>query len=385
MNALPKGAAPAREPLRVLHLRDSPWLDGPGRTVLETGSHIDGSRVEFHIGAFVSDPAAAHPLVDNARARGIRIHAIADRGKLAEVVRQIVRLIDDERIDVLHSSEFRSNVLALLCRRRRKRIALVTTAHGWIANDLRGRIYRVLDKVLLRLFDRVIFVSEAMRRRVPGWWLRKKQCHVLLNALVFESYGRDLLERPRLTPDPARDVVLINVGRLSAEKAQDLLLRAVAALLPEFPGIRLKFAGIGPREGALRALADSLGIASHVEFLGYVSNMSVLYAESDLVVQSSLTEGLPNVILEAAYLRVPIVATAVGGTDEVVTHGKSAWLLPPGSLPAMTAGIREYLRRPGEFVAMGEHAHRHVREHFSFTARTMRLMTLYEDLRDPRR
>lgn len=382
MNALPADAATAREPLRVLHLRDSPWLDGPGRTVLETGSHIDGTRVEFHIGAFVNDPAAAHPLVDNARARGIRVHAIADRGKVNEVVEQIVKLIDDERIDVLHSSEFRSNVLALLCRRHRKRIALVTTAHGWIANDFRGRIYRVLDKVLLRLFDRVIFVSEAMRRRVPGFWLKAKRCRVLLNALVFESYGRDMLDRPRSTPDPARDVVLVNVGRLSAEKAQDLLLRAVAALLPEFPGIRLKFAGIGPLEADLRSLTDSLGIAGRVEFLGYVANMPALYIEADLVVQSSLTEGLPNVILEAAYLRVPIVATAVGGTDEVVTHGKSAWLLPPGSLAALTAGIREYLRRPGEFVAMGDAAHRHVREHFSFTARTMRLMDVYDELRN---
>jgi glycosyltransferase involved in cell wall biosynthesis len=203
--------------------------------------------------------------------------------------------------------------------------------------------------------------------------------------LVFESYGRDILDRPRVVPDPARDVVLVNVGRLSAEKGQDLLLRAVAALAPEFPGIRLKFAGIGPLEAALRSLAESLGIAARVEFLGYVANMPALYAESDLVVQSSLTEGLPNVILEAAYLRVPIVATAVGGTDEVVSHGKSAWLLPPGSLAALTAGIREYLRRPEGFVAMGETAHRHVREHFSFTTRTLRLMTLYDELRDTRR
>lgn len=383
MNAVRSEPASRSVPLRVLHLRDSPWLDGPGRTVLETGSHIDASRIEYHIGAFVADPAAAHPLVDQARARSLRVHSIVDRGRIPDVVAQIVALIDAHRIDILHSSELRSNVIALLTRRRR-RVLLVTTAHGWIANDLRGRLYRLLDKFLLRRFDRVIFVSQAMRRRVPRFWLSRDRERVLLNALVFESYGREVLARQRRVPDPRREAVLLNVGRLSAEKGQDLLLRAIAALRVDFPGIRLKLAGIGPLEASLRSLAKELGIADCVEFLGYVADMPSLYVECDLVVQSSLTEGLPNVILEAAYLRVPIVATAVGGTDEVVSHGRSAWLLRPGSLEQLTAGIREYLSRPADFVGMGEAAHAHVREHFSFRARTLGLMALYEELRDAR-
>jgi len=374
----------ARAPLRVLHLRDSPWLDGPGRTILETGAHVDGTRVEFHLGAFVGDPDRPHPLVDGARARSIRVHPILDNGKLGELVERITSLVDEHRIEILHSSELRSNIAALLVRRRRA-LQVVTTAHGWIANDARGRVYRLVDKLLLRMFDRVVFVSQAIGRLVPGWWVTKRRRRVLLNALVLESYGTEILSRPRAVPDPARAVTLINVGRLSAEKGQDLLLRAVAALVPEFPGIKLQFAGIGPLEAALRAQAQVLGIADRVEFLGYVANMPALYSEADLVVQSSLTEGLPNVILEAAYLRVPIVATSVGGTDEVVAHGRSAWLLRPGSLDELTAGIREYLKRPADFVAMGEVAHRYVREHFSFQARTEGLMSLYDELQESRR
>jgi glycosyltransferase involved in cell wall biosynthesis len=221
-----------------------------------------------------------------------------------------------------------------------------------------------------------------MRRRVPRLWLKRGRHRVLLNSLVFDSYGQEMLTQARRVPDPRREVVLLNVGRLSAEKGQDLLLRAIAALRSEFPGIRLKFAGIGPLENALREQARALRLEDRVEFLGYVANMPSLYMASDLVVQSSLTEGLPNVILEAAYLRVPIVATAVGGTDEVVSHGRSAWLLRPGSLDELTAGLREYLSRPADFVAMGQAAHAHVREHFSFTARTLGLMALYEELRE---
>src|SRR5690606_6080564 len=76
-NTAPRQAR--RDPLRVLHLRDSPWLDGPGRTILETAAHVDPTRVDFRIGALVSDDAV-HPLLAAARARGLKAIAIADRG-----------------------------------------------------------------------------------------------------------------------------------------------------------------------------------------------------------------------------------------------------------------------------------------------------------------
>ena len=369
---------PARRPLRVLHLRDSPWVDGPGRTILETGSHIDARRVEYHIGAFVS--GGKHPLVEGAQARGLNVHVIQDqRGIAAELVDRIVELIDRLQIDVLHTSEFRSNVLALLVRRRRP-IKLACTAHGWIANDLRGRVFRAADKFVLPRFDVVFLVSQATRSLVPRWWLPDRRVQVLPNALVLGVYGREIVETPRPKRDTSAGATVLNVGRLSPEKGQDLLLRAIAALAPRYPKLKLQFAGIGPLEQELRTLAASLGIADRVEFLGYIDNMPKLYADIDLVVQSSFTEGMPNVILEAAYLRVPIVATAVGGTAEVVEHGKGAWLIPPHSLDALTSGIERYLRDPDGFARMGDAAHARVCAEFSFDVRTRKLMDVYERL-----
>jgi glycosyltransferase involved in cell wall biosynthesis len=369
---------PARRPLRVLHLRDSPWVDGPGRTILETGSHIDPQRVQYHIGAFVS--GGKHPLVESAQARGLNVHVIQDeRGVSSILVDRIVELMDRLEIDVLHTSEFRSNVLALMCRRRRP-VKLVSTAHGWIANNLRGRVYRVVDKAVLPRFDAVIMVSQATRGLVPRWWLPDRRVQVLPNALVLGVYGREIVESPRAKRDTSAGATLLNVGRLSPEKGQDVLLRAVAALAPRYPQLKLQFAGIGPLEAELRALAATLGIAERVEFLGYIEQMPKLYADIDLVVQSSFTEGMPNVILEAAYLRVPIVATAVGGTAEVVEHGKSGWLIPPHSLDALTAGIERYLRDPDEFARMGDAAHARVCAEFSFDVRTRRLMDFYQTL-----
>jgi glycosyltransferase involved in cell wall biosynthesis len=368
-------------PVRVLHLRDSPWIDGPGRTILETGTHIDPARVDFHIGVFVGE-GTEHPLVIAARERGIQIHAIPDRpGIDRSAVDHIVALMEEHRIDVLHTSEFRSNVFSLLCRRRRH-VKTATTVHGWIANDLRGKLYRIADKLLLRSFDAVIVVSTATRRLVSRWWLPDSRAHVLHNALVLDAYGAKARSLQRRRADPAGRVNLLNVGRLSHEKGQVLLLQALAPLMAKHEGMHLRMAGVGPLEADLRETAANLGIGSQVKFLGYVQDMAELYAETDLVIQSSLTEGLPNVILEAAYLKVPIVATVVGGTDEVIEHERSGWLIAPSSAAAIQDGVRRFLIDPDYFAAMAETAHSRICHQFSFEARTQALMDIYEGLYD---
>lgn len=367
-------------PIRVLHLRDSPWVDGPGRTILETAAQIDRSRIDYQVGAFVTDPDQPQALVEALRARNLPVGAILDRGGVGpSAVGQIVELIDRLQIDVLHTSEFRSNILGVLCRRQRP-IKLVSTAHGWIANDLRGKIWSLADRLLLRRFDRVILVSHAMRRHLPGWWVPDSRVRVLHNALMIGSYGREVLDAPRFVPDPQSPVRILNVGRLSTEKGQSLLLRAMASLSKEFPGLRLTFAGVGPLETELKQLASRLGVADRVEFLGFVGDMPALYAETDLVVQSSFTEGLPNVMLEAGYLGVPVVATDVGGTGEVIEHGVSGWLIEPRSLQGIEEGVRQFLESPARFVAMSRAGRYRVEREFSFATRVEAQMRIYEEL-----
>lgn len=372
----------ARRPIRVLHLRDSPWVDGPGRTILETGSHLDPARVQFHIGALVAQRDGEHPLVDAASQRGIGVTAIVDHGRLDDsLLGPILALIDQLQIDILHTSEFRTNLVAQLIKRKRPKLRMVATAHGWIANTLRRRVTRLLDKLMFRRFDHVIIVSEATRSLVPRWWLSESRATVLRNALVLKSYGNDVINQPRrpVNPDQA---VLINVGRLSPEKGQEMLLNALHALTPRWPHLRLKFAGIGPLEQRLRSVATELGLEQRVEFVGYVKDMPRLYHDVDLVVQSSFTEGLPNVILEAAYLRVPIVATAVGGTAEVIAHRESGWLIEP-KLEQLVAGIARFLEHPDEFTAMADRAHQGILRNYSFDVRTERLTQIYERLLGP--
>jgi glycosyltransferase involved in cell wall biosynthesis len=369
----------SRRPISVLHLRDSPWVDGPGRTILETAAHIDPGRIDYRIGPLCSGPESQNALLGAARSRGLKVVPIADPGRLpTTLVDSIVAAIDRFDVRVLHSSDFRTSTAALLAALRRK-VRLVVTAHGWIANTPRRRAVRLADKALLRLFDRVVLVSAATRGLVPTWWLPERKSVVLHNALVLESYGQSVLSKPRPPVRTDGEVTLLNVGRLSREKGQMMLLHTVADLARTWPRLRLVFAGTGPLEQELGRFARESGLGERVEFRGYVHDMPSLYAECDLLVQSSFTEGLPNVILEAAYLRLPMVATDVGGTAEVVQHGRSAWLTPP-TQEGLARGIEAFLRAPDNFLAMAAVAHADILRDFSFQARTQKMTALYEEL-----
>ena len=368
-------------PIRVLHLRDSPWVDGPGRTIIESGRHFDRCRIDYHIGIFVGSAEQEHPMAAVATMHALSVHKIVDRGGVdLNAVMQIVALVDRLRIQVLHTSDFRSRMYGLLVHLRRPHLTLVTTVHGWIANTRRRRLVRFLDKVLLRHSRIVVMVSDATRSLVPRWWLPQGRVAVLRNAIVIEEYGVTAGTSTSRNEGPRSSTRILNVGRLSEEKGQDLLIRAVADLAGQYEGLELLIAGRGPCEGALRELAGRLGLNDRVHFLGYVEDMPALYAEVDLVVQSSLTEGLPNVILEAAHLGLPIIATDVGGTREVIEHGTTGWLIAPGSVPPIADALRSFMERRDEFVGMASRARDRIEQEFSFAVRTTRMMRIYEGL-----
>lgn len=373
-------ASPAAR--RVLDLRDSPWVDGPGRTILDTASMADPQRYRIVVGAFSGDRHGEHAYLSEALRRNLETYPITERRALdPDVLRQIMSWCRSNAIDIIHTHDFRSDLYGLVAARRLG-IPAVSTCHGWIANNLKGRVYTTVDKFLLRFFDRVIVVSARMQAHLRSRGILAHRIALIQNALVVENYRPERGDRSLQTElgIPAHHKVVGKIGRLSPEKCQDLFLRAAAVLLRHDRDISFVLIGIGPEEENLRRLADELGIADRVVFAGYRGDMQRVYNSLDLVVQSSCTEGMPNVILEALLMRVPVVATDVGGTAEIVTDGKSGRLIPPNNLAALVAGMREALSDTTRTAAWVDAGERTVRANFSHNLRLQRIMTVYDQV-----
>jgi glycosyltransferase involved in cell wall biosynthesis len=140
---------------------------------------------------------------------------------------------------------------------------------------------------------------------------------------------RSVLAREDGTP------VVLTVARLDGQKGIHHLLDAVSAV----PNASFAIAGDGPNRAALEAYAASVGVSDRVRFLGHRQDVPSLLAAADLFVLPSLYEGLPLSVLEAMASGVPVIATGIGGTDEVVRDGETGTLVPPADPAALAAAI----------------------------------------------
>ncbi len=164
----------------------------------------------------------------------------------------------------------------------------------------------------------------------------------------------------------------LSVARMVPDKDLDTLIRAFAAVAPEFPQAQLWLVGEGPLLGNLQRLAGELLPAGACRFLPPQADLRPLFHKSGLLALSSRTEALPNVVLEAMAAGLPVAATAVGGVPELVTPARTGWLAQPGDPPALAAALRRLLANPEQCRDFGREGRRRVVRDFSLGAMVSR-------------
>jgi glycosyltransferase involved in cell wall biosynthesis len=176
------------------------------------------------------------------------------------------------------------------------------------------------------------------------------------------------------------EVVIGAVGRLEPQKRFDLLLRTFGNLMTTHPRLRLLIAGEGSERPKLEDLAARLALGASCRFLGNRSDIVDIHHAFDVFVQSSDYEGTPNAVLEAMAMETPVVATAVGGTGELIRDGVDGLLVPRRDVTALARAIEQTLANPEMTALRRRAARRRVEDEFSFAARMEAVERIYEDL-----
>jgi glycosyltransferase involved in cell wall biosynthesis len=337
----------------------------------------------MHLGVFLTRHEEGHsPFLAAARDCGMPVHLIRGFNQFDPMliwrVADLVRTLD---IDIVSAHEVKSDVIAFLSSKIH-RVPIVTTLHGWIFNSTKQRLFTELDKRLVRRFDRAIVVSEKIRDDLAAAGVPSDRLRLLKNAIVIEKYQRtgrrgylaELLKRPIAAP------VVASIGRLSQEKGHADLIEALGIAAKQGHHVTTVLAGDGPERARLEQMVRDLGLEERVHFPGYISQPERILEETDLMVLPSHTEGLPNAALEALAMEVPVLATAVGGTPEVITDGVTGRLVPPHDPAALASGILAFLSdRPG-WKRMAVAGRAMVETQFNFQVRTRRLEQIYQEL-----
>lgn len=373
----------ARKTIRVLDLRDSPWVDGPGRTILDCAVSLQNDgRFQFIIGTFSGGIAKSNVYADEAKKRGLGVVVIKESSAFDwRVLRQVQSFISANNIDIVHTHDLRSNFFGLLGARMSGK-PVVTTVHGWIANDNKGKAFVFADKFLLRFFDYIVAVSQRTANLLEKALIRPKKINVIHNALKIDTYRLnrgDNRFRKEIGVSP-ETTLIANIGRLSPEKGQLEFLQAGKLILRKYPTVRLVLIGIGPDQDKLRSFVDENQMGSAVTFAGFRKDMVCTYNSIDLVVQSSFTEGMPNVVLESLLMEVPVIATDVGGTAEIVTDGVTGILIKPRDIPELARKVESFLEEPERFRNMAKRGRTTIQNNFDHSTRAQKLAHVYSSM-----
>lgn len=331
--------------MRIAHLLASPFFGGPERQVLGLANELRG-RCESVFLTF-AEGGLSRPFLDEVTAAGFEAVTLQQNWPhYFRVRREIEKALRDRRASILFTSGYKPDLLGLGAARRAG-IPAVAIAHGWTGATGRVRLNEAADRWVMRKYDAVVSVSEAQARKVLAAGVSREAVVTIPNAVCLadavapDTGNRKIIEN--LFPKRP-SLIVAAAGRLSPEKGFHLFVEAAARLASRFDDVGFVIFGEGPlREDLTRqvALADL-----HGRFMmpGFRSDIGRLLPNVDLLVMSSLTEGLPVILLEALAVGVPVVVTAVGGIPEVVSDGVEGFVVPAGDVPSLEDRISTLLQ-----------------------------------------
>jgi glycosyltransferase involved in cell wall biosynthesis len=353
------GEAAAR-PIRVARVIARLNIGGPAQHVTLLTAGLD--RVRF-VTTLITGVVGEREgdFTEAARARGVEPVVIPELGRAIRPTRdlvalcKLVRLFRRLRPDIVHTHTAKAGALGRLAARVAGVPVTVHTFHGHVLegyfSPAATRAFLAIERWLARGTDRLVTVSPRLRAQLLAMGIgRPDQVEVVPLGLDLGRFRRDRgASAPALRASlglAPRTPLLGSVGRLVPIKDHPTLFRAVAQLESDGEAAHLVVVGDGDDRPALARLAQALGVSARVHFLGWRADLETILNELDVVICSSRNEGTPVALIEAMAAGVAVLSTEVGGVADLVTHGETGWLVPPGDPSAMAGAIRRLLAEP---------------------------------------
>jgi glycosyltransferase involved in cell wall biosynthesis len=364
-------------PLKVLVFQDRFQLGGQERQTVLNVRTMDRTRFEPVVATLHDD--GEH--LDDLAAVGVRpfvfdIGRAMLRANTALQVARLVRFVQQEGIRIVHAQDLYTNLLGALVGRVARVPVIVTRVD--LGHQLTGR-RRLLLALASRQAQRVLVNALCIREHAIRDGVEPDRITVVRNGVDLPELDRAARRGPDgPVPEPGAVVCVANMHH--PVKGQTDLLHAMREVVRDRPEARLVLVGDGARRPLLERCARQLGIAEHCHFLGHRRDVAAILARARLAVSASHAEGISNAILEAMAARLPVVATAVGGSPEIVREGEDGFLVPPGAPAALARRILELLDDAPLRARLGARGRAIVEREFSLEQMRASYDALYEDL-----
>jgi glycosyltransferase involved in cell wall biosynthesis len=371
----------------IVAIVEARTVTGPAKNLIRFASE-NRERLKFHFLTYARTATEAEAnsytnlFIESARTAGIPVANVWEQGRFdrgAQV--RLLRAVHQLRPQAVQTHSVKSHFLTAHIRRKLG-ARWIAFHHGYTAEDVKMRLFNQLDRYSLPRAAAVVTVCEAFAGGLENYGVKPERLHVLHNSLD-PGWAR----RPGLEEDAARlrarwpgqTVVLLCVGRFSKEKGHSTLIRALAEVRPRTP-VFLVLIGDGPLRADVEALVRAERLEECVFFAGQQKDVRPYFAAANALVLPSLSEGSPNVLLEAMAARLPIVSTRAGGACEIVSDRKTALVVPTNDPGALARAIQHIAGDAELRAQLAARAYTRLIEHFSPAAYDAKLFGIYESV-----
>ncbi len=372
----------------ILYVIPRPEIGGAERLLLTLLRGLDRSRFSPHLicldgsGSLLSDFEEVTESVH-----------ILQRSRPVDpkTLGALVRLMREIRPALVHTYLYIANLYGGWGARLAGVPKLVVSQFGLGIDPQRGRLrslrMRALNLFIGQFSDRLLVNAETVARHMWLAGYRPEDTRVVYNGVDVSKRAsesrRDVVRRELNVRDD--EILLGTLSRIDPKKDLGTMLRAVALAARTCPNIRLLILAGGFSEylRELRDLAQKLGISEKVHFLDFHPDPLTILSTCHISLLSSVTEGLPNAILESMLLSKPVVSTNVGGIPEIIENGVDGWLVPPRNPDLLAKRIVDLIHNPGRAIQMGAAGRRKAMRHFTADAMIRNTQSVYEELLFP--
>ncbi len=370
--------------LTVLLLVNDLRIGGAERQLAQLARGLDKER--FRV--IVATLYAGQPLENEVRdCPGIELHSLNRLGKFDfQTLFTLVKLLRREKVDIIQPFLTPATAFGMLAAIiARTPVKIVTERCGVRLNAHFGNeVYRFFEDRLTRFADAVVPNSEAGRRYVRSRGIAREKVRVICNGVAPERVNATLADRQAMRGEYGvldESWLIGIVASLTPAKDHASFLQAASIVRAEVPGTKFLLVGDGPLRSELTRHAAVLGLNGSVIFAGHQMHVAPYIGAMDVAVLSSCDHGgCSNFLLEAMGLGRPIVATDVGGNQELFPYGDAGLIVPPANPLILAHAILEIMRHPDAAERMQRRSREIFRQRFTLPTMITEYEGLYADL-----
>lgn len=375
---------PTTQPIHVLQLVQGLEIGGLEKIVLSLITHLDPSLVRVSVCCF----DYLGPLATEANTKGIEVCLLKRKPGIDwSYPWRLCRFLKDRNIQVLHLHNPTAFFYGTLAGKLARTPYIVYTEHGRDFSE--GWKIRLAHRWLAKMVDRIVVVAKhGQRVLVREEGVDERKITLIYNGIDGKRFNRvqyaDYYESIRTGLGLTSHTQVIGVvGRLDAIKNHAVLFEAMHILLHRFPKVSLLVIGEGPLRVELETMIEQMDLKNHVKFLGARADVPELLTVLDGFVLPSFSEGLSLTLIEACAAGVPIVATRVGGNEEVVVDQENGLLVPSDDAEALGKAISSILSNTEMARKMGANGRKRFEAHFTLGNMVQKYHELYASCMTP--